>query len=165
MDLSTLDQATEPAPGLVVFRLAPDHQPHNPQRWRIGHKVSGLAIADSMQHENAIKGAELLSTLTDWTQDADTVKAAIDPTDMFIKLSFVWCIQPGTEPLAAGADASRNGTYTDADIESEAAEFKADGYNAYEILLAMSHRVPWMGLDTEDFNEAHNRIAELAEAN
>ncbi|WP_167756104.1 hypothetical protein [Streptomyces sp. 4R-3d] len=70
MDTTTLDQATEPAPGLVVFRLAPDHQPHNPQRWRIGHKPSGLAIADSMQRENAIKGAELLATITDWTQGA-----------------------------------------------------------------------------------------------
>ncbi|MCQ1575455.1 hypothetical protein [Streptomyces parvus] len=164
MDLSTLDQATEVAPGLVVFRLAPDHQPHNPQRWRIGHKTSGLAIADSMRREDAIKGAELLTTLTDWTQDADTVKAAIDPTDMFIKLSYVWCIEPGTEPLAPGADASRNGTYTDADIEEAAREAKGDGFSAYDILIAMSHTVPWCGLDTEDFNEAHNRISTLANA-
>ncbi|WP_030755491.1 hypothetical protein [Streptomyces sp. NRRL F-5135] len=164
MDISTLDQATETVPGLVVFRLAPDHKPHNPQRWRIGHKASGLAIADAMQRENALKGAELLATITDWTQDADTIKAVVDPADMFAKLSIVWCIQPGTEPLAPGADASRNGTYTTADIEAEAAEFKAEGYNALEILIAMSHRVPWMGLDTEDFNEAHNEIVRLAEA-
>jgi len=28
----------------------------------------------------------------------------------------------------------------------------------------MSETVPWAGLDTEDFNEAHNRIVELADA-
>jgi len=83
MDISTLSQATEVAPGLVVFRLAPDHKPHNPQRWRISHKSSGLAIADSMQHENALKGAALLAKVTDWTQDADTVKAAVDREDLF----------------------------------------------------------------------------------
>ncbi|MGW0780397.1 hypothetical protein [Streptomyces sp. NPDC002913] len=165
MDISTLDQATEPTPGLVVFRLAPDHKPHNPQRWRIGHKPSGLAIADSLTKENALKGAELLAELTDWTQDANTVKAAIDPTELFVKLSFAWCIEPGTEPLAAGADASRNGMYTDADIDEAAAEFKADGYNALEILVAMSASIPWSGLDTEDFNEAHNRVVELSGAN
>ncbi|MEU1087705.1 hypothetical protein ABZ401_12895 [Streptomyces sp. NPDC005892] len=165
MNITTLDQATEPVPGLVVFRLAPGHQPHNPQRWRIGHKASGLAIADSMQHENALKGAELLAAITDWTQDAETVKAAVDPTDMFVQLSYVWCIEPGTEPLAKGADASRNGTYTDADLKTTAAEFKADGYNALEVLLAMTHRVPWMGLDAEAFNAAHNRIVDLSGAN
>jgi hypothetical protein len=31
-------------------------------------------------------------------------------------------------------------------------------------MVAMTHRVPWMGLDTEDFNEAHNRIVELSGA-
>lgn len=165
MDTTTLDQAQEAVPGLVVFRLAPDHKPHNPQRWRIGHKASGLAIADSMTRENALKGAALLAEFTDWTQDADTIKAALSPTELFIKLSHVWCIEPGTEPLAAGADASRNGIYTDADIEAAAAEAKANGFNALDVLVAMSETVPWSGLDTDDFNDAHNRIAELADAN
>lgn len=164
MDLSTLDQATEPAPGLVVFRLAPNHKPNQPQRWRISHKPSGLAIADSMQRENALKGAALLAKVTDWTQDADTVKAAVDRADMFAKLSFVWCTEPGAYPLGPGTDAGRNGTYTDVDIETAAAEAKASGFNALEVLVAMSETVPWCGLDTEDFNEAHNRIAELADA-
>lgn len=165
MDITTLDQALETAPGLVVFRLASDHKPNQPQRWRISHKVSGLAIADSMQRENALKGAALLSKLTDWTQDADTVKAAVDREDLFAQLSYVWCIEPGTQPLGPGADASRNGTYTDVDVEKAAAAAKAHGFNALEVLVAMSETVPWCGLDTEDFNEAHNRIAELADAN
>lgn len=165
MNTTTPDQAQETTPGLVVFRLDPAHKPHNPQRWRIGHKPSGLAIADSLTRENALKGAELLADLTDWTQDADSIKAALNPTDLFIKLSRVWCIEPGTEPLAPGADASRNGTYTDVDIETAAAAAKASGFNALEVLVAMSETVPWCGLDTEDFNDAHNRIVELSGAN
>ena len=164
MDISTLDQAQEIAPGLVVFRLAPNHKPNQPQRWRISHKSSGLAIADSMQHENALKGAALLAKVTDWTQDADTVKAAVDREDLFAQLSFVWCTEPGAYPLGPAANASRNGTYTDVDIETAAAAAKASGFNALEVLVAMSETVPWAGLDTEDFNEAHNRIVELADA-
>lgn len=162
---TTLDQALETAPGLVVFRLAPGHKPHNPQRWRISHKASGLAIADSMTRENAIKGAALLAEFTDWTQDADTIKAALSPADLFAKLSYVWCIEPGTQPLGPAVDASSNGSYTDADIEAAAAAAKASGFNALEVLVAMSETVPWCGLDTDDFNDAHNRIAELADAN
>lgn len=165
MDTTNLDQAQETAPGLVVFRLDPAHKPHNPQRWRIGHKASGLAIADSMQRENALKGAALLAKLTDWTQDADTIKGAVDREDMFAQLSYVWCIEPGSQPLGPGMDASRNGTYTDVDIEAAAASAKASGFNALEVLVAMSETVPWCGLDAEDFNDAHNRIVELSGAN
>ncbi|MFD5137494.1 hypothetical protein ACFWMX_14830 [Streptomyces sp. NPDC058378] len=165
MDISTLDQAQEVAPGLVVFRLAPDHKPNQPQRWRISHKVSGLAIADSMQRENVLKGAALLANITDWTQDGDTVKAEVDREDLFAQLSYVWCIEPGTQPLGPGVDATRNGTYTDVDVETAAAAAKEHGFNALEVLVAMSETVPWAGLDTEDFNEAHNRIVELSGAN
>lgn len=165
MDISTLDQAVEVVPGLVVFRLAPDYKPNQPQRWRISHKASGLAIADSMQRENVLKGAALVAKVTDWTQDADTVKAAVDREDLFAQLSFVWCIEPGTQPLGPGADASRNGTYTDVDVEAAVAAAKAQGFNALEVLVAMSETVPWCGLDTEDFNDAHNRIVELSGAN
>ncbi|MFH8531591.1 hypothetical protein ACH4GE_24610 [Streptomyces tendae] len=61
-------------------------------------------------------------------------------------------------------DVTRNGTYTDADIEQAAADYAEDGLNALEILTAMTHTVPWMALDTNDFNDAHNRIVELADA-
>lgn len=54
--------------------------------------------------------------------------------------------------------------YTDADIAEAVAEFKADGYSAFEVLLAMADQAPWMGLDTEAFNEAHDRITQLADA-
>ncbi|MCX4786514.1 hypothetical protein OG369_10050 [Streptomyces sp. NBC_01221] len=164
MDTTTLDQAQETVPGLVVFRLAPDHKPNSPHRWRIGHKPSGLAIADSLRREAAIEGAQLLGTLTDWTQEADTVKAALDPRDVFAQLSYKDCIAPGSEPFALGANVSNNGRYTDDDIRQAAAEAKASGFNALDILVAMSATVPWSGLDTEPFNEAHDRIVELADA-
>ncbi|MFI1161439.1 hypothetical protein [Streptomyces sioyaensis] len=155
--------AKEIAPGLLVYRLPDGMHPHNPRRWRIGHEASGLAVADAMLREDAVKGAELLGTLTDWTKDVDTLRGALNPEELFIKLSYVDCVQPNSEPMRA--DVSRNGTYTDDDIEEAAAEAKASGFNAADILVAMAHTVPWMGLDTNAFNEAHDRIVRRADAN
>lgn len=149
------------APGLFVFRLPDSHRPSNPCRWRIGHH-SGHNLADAMRREDAIRGAEFLATVSDWTQDVETLRASIDPVDLFAKLSFRDCVEPGSERMTG--DVSRNGTYTDADIAEAAEASKADGMSAYDILLAMSHTVPWMGLDTNEFNEAHDRIVTLAGA-
>lgn len=154
--------AEQVAPGLFLFRLPDEMSPDNPCRWRIGHH-SGRSVADSMCQENAIRGAELLATLADWTQDVATLQAAIDRSELFIKLSFVDCVAPGSERMRG--DVSNNGRYTDNDIREAAAEFKADGYNALEVLIAMAHSVPWMGLDTDEFNEAHNRVVKLSGAN
>ncbi|MFE9398608.1 hypothetical protein [Streptomyces flavidovirens] len=159
----TIDHATEIVPGLLVYRIPEGMHPSSPHRWRIGHH-SGLSVADAMLREDAVAGAELLGTVADWTQDAAALKASIDATDLFVKLSYKYCIAPASEPLGPSADASSNGRYTDEQLQRTAAEFKADGYNALEILVAMSGRIPWCGLDTDEFNEAHNRIAELAEA-
>jgi hypothetical protein len=161
----TIPNAIQAAPGLVVFRM-PDNQSINcPARWRIGHH-GGLSVAEAMRREDAFKGVDILvQTGIDWTQDTAIIQAAVTAdtvSDMTAKLSWAWCEQPGTSYMPG--DVTRNGTYTDADIETAAAEYKADGLNALEVLTAMTHTVPWMGLDTEDFNEAHNRIAELAEA-
>lgn len=161
----TVHDAVAAAPGLVVFRMPATQSLNNPARWRIGHH-EGLAIAESMTRENAFKGVEILKASgIDWTQDTDTIKELVsDKTarDLYTKLSFAWCDEPGISYMPG--DVSGNGTYTDADIEATAAEFKADSYNALDVLVAMTHRVPWMGLDTEHFNEAHNRIATLAGA-
>jgi hypothetical protein len=162
----TIPDATQAAPGLVVFRLPVEHAINDPARWRIGHH-EGLGIAEAMRREDAFKGVEILKEFgIDWTQDTDTIKATVSDTtarDLYAKLSYAWCEEPGTAYMPG--DVTSNGTYTDADVEEVAAEFKADRFNAYEILLAMTYRVPWMGLDTEAFNEAHNRVAELADAN
>lgn len=160
-----IPNAVQAAPGLVVFRLPAEHAINDPARWRIGHH-EGLAIAEAMRREDALKGIEILKESgVDWTQDTDTLQALIDGgavRDLYAKLSYAWCEDPGSAYMPG--DVTNNGTYTDADIEQAATEFKADRLNSYEILLAMTYSVPWMGLDTEDFNEAHNRIAELADA-
>ena len=158
----TVPLAKEIAPGLVVFRIPDGMHQASPHRWRIGHH-SGLAIADALRREDAIRGAELLATLADWTQTADELKASIDASGLFAKLSYKDCIYPASEPFAAGADASGNGRYTDDDIRQAAAEAKAEGFNALDVMVAMSATVPWSGLDTEPFNEAHDRIVTLAD--
>jgi hypothetical protein len=160
----TVRNAIQAAPGLVVFRMPADQSLNNPARWRIGHH-EGLAIAEAMTRENAFKGVEILvQSGIDWTQGTETIQAAVSGDtvhDLTTKLSWAWCERPGSNYLPG--DVSNNGTYTDAGIEEAAAAAKADGFNAADILVAMTHTVPWMGLDTEDFNEAHNRITELAD--
>ena len=161
----TVPNAVQAAPGLVVFRMPNNQSLNSPARWRIGHH-EGLAIAEAMCRENAFKGvAILVESGIDWTQDTADLKDAIsDKTarDLYAKLSYAWCDEPGTHYMPG--DVTRNGTYTDADVEATAAEFKADGYNALEVMYEMTHSVPWMGLDTNDFNEAHDRIVRAAGA-
>ncbi|MER7151217.1 hypothetical protein [Streptomyces lydicus] len=160
--LYTVPLAKEIAPGLLVYRIPDGMHSSSPHRWRIGHEPSGRSVADAMRREDAVRGAELLGTLADWTQDARTLHAVLDPNELFVKLSYVDCIQPASEPMRG--DVSNNGRYSEDDIREAAAEYKADGFNALEVLVDMSHTVPWMGLDTEAFNEAHDRIVRLAEA-
>ncbi|MBD9721906.1 hypothetical protein PV755_09200 [Streptomyces caniscabiei] len=161
----TVPDAVQAAPGLVVFRMPAEQSLNNPARWRIGHH-EGLAVAEAMRREDALKGIDILKKSgIDWTQDTDTIKAQIgDETarDLYAKLSYAWCDEPGSHYMPG--DVSANGTYTDVDIEAAAAEFKASQFNALEVMCAMTHSVPWMGLDTEDFNEAHNRIVDLSGA-
>ena len=159
----TVPDAIQAAPGLVVFRMPNNQSLNDPARWRIGHH-EGLAIAEAMTRENALKGAAILvASGIDWTQDADTLQNDIATgaaRDLYMKLSAVWCDEPGSNYMPGNV--THNGTYTDADIQDAAAAAKADGFNALDVMVAMSHTVPWMGLDTEDFNEAHNRIVQAA---
>ncbi|MEU7240250.1 hypothetical protein [Streptomyces sparsogenes] len=160
----TIPDAVQVAPGLLVFRVPAEHSLNSPARWRIGHH-QGLGIAEAMRREDALKGAEILAPLADWTQDTNDLKELFTGeavSDLYAKLSYAWCEKPGTAYMPGNV--SSNGTYTDGDIEAAASEFKADRLSAYDILLEMTYRVPWMGLDTEDFNEAHDRIVTLAEA-
>ena len=151
----------EAAPGLVVFRLPHDLALNNPARWNIGHH-SGRVLAETMRREDALKGAELLAGLHDWTKDVAFLREEIDDRDLFVKLSRHQC-EPVDSNYMRG-DVSSNGTYTEADIEKAAAEFAEEAFSAMEILISMNARVPWMGLDIEDFNEAHGRVVELADA-
>ena len=159
----TVPDAVQAAPGLVVFRMPNDQCLNNPARWRIGHH-EGLGIAETMTRENAFKGVEILvQSGIDWTQDADTIQATLSgdtASDLTRKLSYAWCERPDSNYMPG--DVTGNGTFTDADIEEAAREAVKAGFNALDLSIAMSHTVPWMGLDTNDFNEAHDRIVQAA---
>lgn len=161
----TVRDAIEAAPGLFVFRMPAGQSLNSPARWRIGHH-EGLAIAEAIRREDAFKGVQILvDSGIDWTQDTDTLKAMSTSEatrDLYAKLSYAWCEEPGSAYMPG--DVSNNGIYTDADVGEAAAEFKADEFSAYDILLAMTYRVPFMGLDTEDFNEAHDKVVRAAGA-
>ena len=149
------------APGLVVFRLPGDLVLNNPCRWNIGHH-SGGCVAEGMRREDTIKAAELMASLHDWTKERAFLEEEVDQRALFVRLSRFDCFPINSEYMRG--DVSRNGTYTDADIEKAAAEYAESEFNALEIIVDMSHRVPWIGLDTEDFNEAHDSIVRAAGA-
>lgn len=160
----TLPLALEITPGLMVYRIPDGMHPSSPHRWRIGHVNSGRAVADTMNREDAIKTAELWGTLADWTQDMNTLLATVDPQELFDKAARFYPVPPASPAYRLTGDASRNGIYTDVDIEEAARAARDVGFNAHEILIAMSHTVPWMGLDVADFNDAHDRIVRAAGA-
>jgi hypothetical protein len=153
--------AVQVAPGLVVFRVPGDLDLNNPARWNIGHH-SGLVVAEAMTREFAMAGAAAIAPLYDWTRDVDDLNGEIDHSRVLSALGSKHCGPVHSHDYLRG-DVSHNGTYTDADIEKAAAA--SDGMSAYDILLGMAHTVPWMGLDTNDFNEAHDRIVRAADAN
>lgn len=150
-----IEGAIQIAPGLVVFRLPGDLDLNNPARWNIGHH-SGYIVAEAMTREFALAGAEAIAPLYDWTRDVDFLREEIDTDTVLATLGKHHCDTAHSHGYHRG-DVSNNGTYTDADIEKAVAA--SEGMNALQILVAMSETVPWMGLDTNDFNEAHDRIA------
>jgi hypothetical protein len=155
-----IEGAVQTAPGLVVFRLPGDLALNNPARWNIGHHT-GLILAEAMRREDALAGANAIAELHDWTREIAFLREEINEDRILATLGSVHCGAVHSHGYLRG-DVSRNGTYTDADIEQAAAE--SDGMSAYDILLSMAHTVPWMGLDTNDFNEAHDRIVTAAGA-
>lgn len=158
----TVPLAHRLAPGLLVYRLPAAVHPQSPYRWRIGHETSGRSIAEALNREDAFAGANLIADITDWTQSPEALQKSIDPDRLYLQLGSVGmgCIRSGAEDMPG--DVSHNGTYTDDDIKLYAAE--CEGLDSLQILSRMSQTVPWMGLDTDDFNEAHNRVCELADA-
>ncbi|MEU8525304.1 hypothetical protein AB0C77_06825 [Streptomyces sp. NPDC048629] len=155
-----IPDAQELAPGLVLFRLPDEMRPTNPRRWRIGHRSSGLAIADAMRREDGVNGINLLAGLADWTKDADTLKTELTTDAVFMTLCPVDCCEPGADRM--NSNVSHNGRYTDNDIEQAARAAADEQMDGLELIAAMAHTVPWMGLDTEPFNEAHARILAIA---
>lgn len=156
----TVPDALPVEPGLILFRLPDGMLPNNPRRWRIGHVVSGLGIADAMRREDGIRAIRAIVALADWTQPADAVKAVVDTDELFAVLLRHDCCMPNLDRMTS--DVSHNGRYTDADIEKAARAAAEEQMDGLELLTAMAHTVPWMGLDTEPFNEAHHRILAIA---
>lgn len=149
------------APGLLVYRLPAAVHPQSPYRWRIGHETSGRSIADGMTHEDAIAGVKTLADFTDWTQGVGDLQKNVDADALYQLIhEQTRLTRPGWDDM--DSDVSHNGTYTDADIERYAV--RCEGLDSLQILSRMSETVPWMGLDTDDFNKVHNRICVLVDA-
>jgi hypothetical protein len=157
----TVPLAKRIVPGLLLYRLPAAVHPESPYRWRIGHEASGRSIADGMTHEQAIAGVKVLADFADWSQEAAVLQKGVDAEALYLTISErTELIRPGWDDM--DGDVSHNGTYSDADIKRYAAD--CEGLDSLQILSRMAETVPWMGLDTEDFNTVHNRICVLADA-
>lgn len=157
-----VEGAIQIVPGLVVFRVPGDLDLNNPARWNIGHH-SGYIVAEAMTREQAVQGTEAIGPLHDWTREVEFLREEADEPKVLAVLDAQGCGAVHSHGYLRG-DVSRNGTYTDADIEQAAREARDDDMDALQILNAMAQTVPWMGLDQDDFIDAHNRIVELADA-
>lgn len=75
-----LVQATEPQPGLRIYRQ-PDEllAPRDRYVWRLGHH-SGLVIAKFEHRDEADDAAWAIREITDWTQSAEQIRDAVDST-------------------------------------------------------------------------------------
>jgi hypothetical protein len=160
--LYTIPVVHEVAPGLLVYRIPEGLHPSSPHRWRIQHDRSNRAVADAMTREQAFKAAEVFGSLADWTQGMEALLAAVNAQELFDKAGAFYPVYPACKTERLPGDVSRNGIYTDADVDEAAQAAKADGFSAYDVLIGMTHTVPWMGLDQNDFNEAHDRIVQKA---
>jgi hypothetical protein len=69
-----LVDAIEPVPGLIVHPQSEELLTDPDYTWRIGHH-SGLALAKFVTSDDALNAAELIADFTDWTRDADEIRA------------------------------------------------------------------------------------------
>ncbi|MFE2324652.1 hypothetical protein ACFXD5_12155 [Streptomyces sp. NPDC059385] len=65
--------ATEPAPGLRVYPVDPNHGTYD-YTWEVGHH-SGRSIAACDEQEDAEHIAQEIADFTDWTRSADDIRA------------------------------------------------------------------------------------------
>jgi hypothetical protein len=89
-----LVQAVEPVPGLFVYEQ-PDElrRPNELNPWRVGHH-SGLAIAVAMYEDDAIRGAQKIADLADWTLPAEVLQRDVSPTELYDAISWASCDHP-----------------------------------------------------------------------
>ncbi|MFF1684650.1 hypothetical protein [Streptomyces sp. NPDC058254] len=85
--------AVEPVPGLFVYEQPDELKKPTEINWRIGHH-SGLAIAVAIFEEDAIRGAQKIAGLADWTQPAEALQQDVDATELYDALSWASCEHP-----------------------------------------------------------------------
>ena len=85
--------ATSPAPGLLVYEIPAEVEPHNTHRWSVGHH-SGLLIASAMYEDDAIRGAQKIAALADWTKSTDELRTVLDPDEVYEQIDQASCEIP-----------------------------------------------------------------------
>ena len=85
--------ATSPVPGLLVYEIPAEVEPHNNHRWSVGHH-SGLLIASAMYEDDAIRGARKIADLADWTKPVDELRASVDTDELYRRIAWASCEDP-----------------------------------------------------------------------
>jgi hypothetical protein len=85
--------ATSPVPGLFVYEIPDEVEPTSGLRWSVGHH-SGLLIASAMYEDDAIRGAQKIADLADWTKPVDELRKALDPDQVYERIAWASCENP-----------------------------------------------------------------------
>lgn len=85
--------ATSPVPGLFVYQIPDEVEPHSSHRWSVGHH-SGRLIASAMYEDDATRGAQEIADLADWTKTADELRADLDLDEVYERLAWASCENP-----------------------------------------------------------------------
>ncbi|MFF9240052.1 hypothetical protein ACF1AL_14630 [Streptomyces sp. NPDC014801] len=85
--------ATSPVPGLFVYEIPAEVEPHNTYRWSVGHH-SGLVVASAMYEDDAIRGAHRIAYLADWTKSVDELRASVDIDELYRRIAWAACEDP-----------------------------------------------------------------------
>lgn len=85
--------ATSPVPGLFVYEIPAEVEPHSTHRWSVGHH-SGLLIASAMYEDDAIRGAHKIADLADWTKPVGQLRAEINPDELYLRIALASCEDP-----------------------------------------------------------------------
>jgi hypothetical protein len=85
--------ATSPVPGLFVYEIPAEVEPHSTYRWSVGHH-SGLLIASAMYEDDAIRGAQKIGALADWTKSTDELRTELDPDEVYEQIAWASCEIP-----------------------------------------------------------------------
>ncbi|MFJ9740878.1 hypothetical protein [Streptomyces sp. NPDC101166] len=85
--------ATSPVSGLLVYEIPAAVEPHNTHRWSVGHH-SGLLIASAMYEDDAIRGAQEIADLADWTKPVEQLRTEVDPDEVYEQIAWASCENP-----------------------------------------------------------------------